>query len=115
MGKHFIVVPRFFWCTFFSIIIFTLAWGGRNKLYTIFGNFLPLLGYWTISFGCILFIEQFFFRPKLGGYDLSAWQDQSRMPWGLAGVGALAVGIGFSFLGMVQTWVCNRVEFLFLD
>ena len=27
------------------------------------------------------------------------------MPWGIAGTGALLIGIGFSFLGMAQTWV----------
>lgn len=45
------------------------------------------------------------------GYDLSAWQDQKRMPWGLAGTGSLFIGIGIYFLGMAQTWVSC---FLFL-
>ena len=98
-------VPRFVWCAVLSAIILALAWGGRNVLYSILENFLPLLGYWTICFGCILFIEHFWFRPRNGGYDLTGWQDQKRMPWGLAGVGALIIGIGFSFLGMAQTWV----------
>ncbi|KAL9119205.1 MAG: hypothetical protein Q9187_004241 [Circinaria calcarea] len=97
-------VPRFVWCAVISAIILALAWGGRDVLYTILQNFLPMLGYWTICFGCILFIEHFGFRPRNGGYDLSGWQDQKRMPWGLAGVGALVIGIGFSFLGMAQTW-----------
>lgn len=63
------------------------------------------MGYWTLAFGSILFIEHYWFRPRLGGYDLNAWQDQKRMPWGIAGTGALLIGIGFSFLGMAQTWV----------
>lgn len=67
---------------------------------------MPLLGYWTIAFSVILFIENFYFRPKLGGYDISGWQDQSRMPWGIAAVTTLLGAIGLSFVGMDQTWVC---------
>lgn len=102
-GKHFMAIPRFLWCSLLSAILLAISWGSRDKLYTILENFLPLLGYWTICFGCILFIEHVYFRPHLPGrYDLAGWQDQKRMPWGLAGVGALLIGIGFSFLGMNQ-------------
>ncbi|OBT66050.1 hypothetical protein VE03_03264 [Pseudogymnoascus sp. 23342-1-I1] len=104
LGKHFIAVPRFVWCTLLSAATFALAYGGRNVLEEIINNLLSILGYWTLAFALILFIEHFWFRPRLGGYDLSAWQDQKRMPWGLAGTGSLLIGIGFSFLGMAQTW-----------
>ncbi|OBT93536.1 hypothetical protein VE01_08294 [Pseudogymnoascus verrucosus] len=104
LGKHFIAVPRFVWCTLLSAATFALAYGGRNVLEDIINNLLSILGYWTLAFALILFIEHFWFRPRLGGYDLSAWQDQKRMPWGLAGTGSLLIGIGFSFLGMAQTW-----------
>lgn len=111
LGKHFIAVPRFVWCTLLSAATFALAYGGRNVLEDIINNLLSILGYWTLAFALILFIEHFWFRPRLGGYDLSAWQDQKRMPWGLAGTGSLLIGIGFSFLGMAQTWV-GRLLFL---
>ncbi|KFY15557.1 hypothetical protein V492_01898 [Pseudogymnoascus sp. VKM F-4246] len=104
LGKHFIAVPRFVWCTFLSLATFALAYGGRNVLEEIINNLLSILGYWTLAFALIMFIEHFWFRPRLGGYDLSAWQDQKRMPWGIAGTGSLLIGIGFSFLGMAQTW-----------
>ena len=90
-----------------SAVVLALAWGGRNKLEAIIDNFLAILGYWTLAFGLILAIEHFWFRPRLAGYDLSAWQDPTRMPVGLAGTVALLIGIGFSFLGMAQTWVCS--------
>lgn len=83
-----------------------LGLGGRTVLETILNNFLSLLGYWTVAYAVILFEEHYYFRQYiLDGYDLSAWQDQSRMPWGLAGTFALLGGIAFSFLGMDQTWV----------
>lgn len=110
LGKHFIAVPRFIWCAVMSAITLALALGGRSKLETIINNLLPILGYWTLAFACILFIEHYWFRPRLGGYDLSAWQDQKRMPWGVAATGALLIGIAFSFLGMDQTWVSLLIK-----
>lgn len=105
LGKHFVAVPRFFWCTFLCLVTFALAYGGRNVLEQIINNLLSILGYWTLAFAVILFIEHFYFRPQIGGYDLTAWQDPQRLPPGLAGTGSLLIGIGFSFLGMCQTWV----------
>lgn len=110
-GKHFIAVPRFVWCTLLSAGTFALAYDGLNVLEDIINNLLSILGYWTLAFALILFIEHFCFRPRLGGYDLSAWQDQKRMPLGLAETGSLLIGIGFSFLGMAQTWA-SRLLFL---
>ncbi|RAQ45676.1 nucleoside transporter [Aspergillus flavus] len=108
-GKHFLAIPRFIWCALTSAIVLALAWGGRNKLEAIIDNFLAILGYWTLAFALILAIEHFWFRPRLGGYDLSAWQDPKRMPVGIAGTAALLIGIGFSFLGMCQTWYVSPV------
>ena len=104
-GQHFIAIPRSVWCTLLSVIVIALALGGRDQLEAILNNLCSLLGYWTLAFGGVLFIEHFWFRPRLGGYDLTAWQDHHRMPWGAAGTGTLILGIGVSFLGMNQTWV----------
>lgn len=104
-GKHFLAVPRFVWNTLLAAISLGLAWGGRDSLENIISDFLSLLGYWTICFGLILAIEHFWFRPRIGGYDLEGWQDQDRMPLGIAGCISLAFGFGVSFLGMDQTWV----------
>lgn len=71
----------------------------------ILTNLLSILGYWTLAFAEILFLEHFLFRPRLGGYNVYAWQDPKRLPLGLAGSVSLLIGIGFSFLGMAQTWV----------
>lgn len=107
LGQHFIAVPRFIWSTILALVIFALAYGGRHVLEEIINNLLSILGYWTLAFAMIMFIEHFYFRQRLGGYDLGAWQDPKRLPVGLAGTTSLLIGIGFSFLGMAQTWVSS--------
>lgn len=111
-GKHFMAVPRFVWNTLLAAISLALAWGGRENLVDILTDFLSLLGYWTICFATILAIETFWFRPRNGGYDLEGWQDQDRMPFGIAACMSLFLGIGVSFLGMNQTWVSHSTTVL---
>ena len=113
-GKYFMAVPRFVWNTLLAAISLGLAWGGRDKLEDIISDFLSLLGYWTICFGVIVFIEHFYFRPRIGGYNLERWQDPKSVPLGIAGMFTLALGIGVSFLGMNQTWVSTYYAFSFL-
>lgn len=84
-------------------LCFSLRW--PKCLEEIINNLLAILGYWTLGFAAILFIEHFYFRPRLRGYDLTAWQDGKRLPVGVAGTTSLLIGIGFSFLGRCQTWV----------
>ncbi|RAK95312.1 purine-cytosine permease family protein [Aspergillus ibericus CBS 121593] len=104
LGRPFRAVPRMAWCGLVSLVVLALAWGGRHQLEDILNDFLALLGYWTLAFGLILAIEHFWFRPRLGGYDLEAWQDPKRLPVGMAATTALLLGMGFSFVGMDQTW-----------
>ena len=91
-------------------VTLALAWGGREELEAIFANLLPLLGYWTMAFGIIIAIEHFWFRPRIGGYNPEDWQDQAKMPLGLAATFSLLSGMGFSFLGMSQTWVRHAIR-----
>ncbi|KAF2670966.1 hypothetical protein BT63DRAFT_370758 [Microthyrium microscopicum] len=98
-AKHFMAVPRFVWNAILAAISLALAWGGREHLSDVIVDFLSLLGYWTVCFGTILAFEALWFRPRNGGYDLEGWQDQDRMPLGIAGCLSLAIGFGMSFLG----------------
>lgn len=113
LGPHFVAVPRFAWCTILALVTFALGYGGRHVLEKIINNLLSILGYWTFAFALIMAIEHFYFRPRLGGYDLTAWQDPKRLPHGLAGTTSLLIGIGFSFLGMCQTWVSRIALFIY--
>jgi purine-cytosine permease-like protein len=81
-----------------------LAIAGKSSLSKIVTNFVSLLGYWTISFTFILLIEDQWFR-RHEGYNLSAWDSPSKLPWGSAAVMALLAGyLGGGVPGMAQTW-----------
>jgi purine-cytosine permease-like protein len=104
LGHWFHAVPRFIWSLLVALVIGILAVVGKNHLSTIVSNFVSLLGYWTISFTFILLMEDQWFRRR-SGYNLSAWDTASKLPWGLAAVMSLLAGyLAGGVTGMAQTW-----------
>lgn len=108
MGHYFHAIPRFIWSFINALVIAVLAIAGKDHLSTIVSNFVSLLGYWTVSFTIILLIEDRWFR-RHEGYNLSAWDVPSKLPWGAAAVLALLTGyLAGGVTGMAQTWYIGK-------
>ena len=45
MGRYGEVVPRWIWCIAMTIVEIALSVAGRNVLYQVFENFLPIMAY----------------------------------------------------------------------
>ncbi|KXS98691.1 hypothetical protein AC578_1259 [Pseudocercospora eumusae] len=98
-------VPRFIWTLLCFGANVALALAGRNHLLTYLQNFLSLLGYWCTSYFVIVFSEHYFFRKaNFDNYDLAGWNDPQRVPLGIAGGTAFALGVIAWVMGMVETW-----------
>ena len=96
-------VPRFIWNTCGVIIYAACALAGRNSLSEIFTNFLALMGYWVAIWIAITLEEQLIFRRRRG-YDWAAWNQQEKLPIGIAALGAFLVGWAGAILCMAQKW-----------
>lgn len=109
LGHYFHAVPRFIWTFIFAVVVAVIAIAGQEHLSTIVSNFVSLLGYWTVSFTVILFVEDFFFRRRTG-YNLLAWDKPELLPWGAAAVLALFSGyLAGGVTGMSQTWYIGPI------
>lgn len=109
LGHWFHAVPRFIWSFLVALVVAVLAIAGKDHLSTIVSNFVSLLGYWTISFTLILLIEDRWFRRR-EGYNLSAWDQVGKLPWGVAAVMALLIGyLAGGVTGMSQTWYIGPI------
>lgn len=98
-------VPRIIWTLLVFVGILLLGIAGRDKLLAYLENFLSLLGYWNTSFFVILCSEHYLFRGgDLANYDLTAWNQPSKLPIGIAGLTGFLLGVVGWVLGMVQTW-----------
>lgn len=112
LGHIFHAVPRFIWSFLVALVVAVLAIAGKDHLSVIVSNFVSLLGYWTVSFTIILLVENEWFRkghPE-HGYNLSAWNDPSKLPVGLAAVTSLLAGyLAGGLPGMSQVWYIGPI------
>ena len=113
LGHYFHAVPRFIWSLIFAVVVAVLAIAGQQNLSTVVSNFVSLLGYWTVSFTLILLLEDRVFRRR-EGYELTAWDQPSRLPLGVAAVTALLAGyLAGGVTGMSQTWYIGPIAAMF--
>ncbi len=103
LGKVWKAIPRYAWATVASVIYLVCAVAGRDHLFLIFQNFLALMGYWLAMFIMIVLEEHLIFRRNRG-FDWAAYEDPSRLPLGVAALGAFLVGWIGPILGMYQVW-----------
>ena len=109
LGHYFHAVPRFIWSFLVALVVAVLAIAGQEHLSTIVSDFVSLLGYWTISFTFILLIEDLWFR-RHEGYNLFAWDQPDKLPWGAAAVFSLLVGyLAGGLPGMAQVWYVGPI------
>lgn len=101
-------VPRFVWNTFGVIIYTVCALAGRDHLSAIFTNFLALMGYWLAIWIAIILEEQIIFRRRTG-YDWTVWNQQNKLPVGIAALLAFLVGWAGAILCMAQVWYIGPI------
>ena len=117
LGHYFHAIPRFIWSFLVALVVAILAIAGQEHLSTVVSNFVSLLGYWTVSFTVILFLEDQVFRrtPERktnpsAGYDLTVWDDMRKLPLGAAAVTSLLAGyLAGGVTGMAQTWYVGPI------
>jgi len=104
-ARPFAKVPRTLWVLVVFGVVTAIAVAGRDHLLEYLENFLSLLGYWGTSYFVIVFIEHYWFRKgDFANYDLDGWNTPSKLPLGLAGLGAFLIGVVGWCLGMYETW-----------
>jgi purine-cytosine permease-like protein len=87
-----------------TIIYAVIAIAGRERLQSIFENFLSILGYWVCAYFVIIFQEHFLFRFRREEYNRDAWNTPKMLPRGFAAMLSFWIGIMGAFMGMSQTW-----------
>ncbi|CAK7221831.1 Vitamin B6 transporter [Sporothrix curviconia] len=106
LGRWCMAVPRSVW-TLLSVVIYTVcACAGRNELFTVFQNFLALMGYWVAMWLALIVEDELLFRRQRDGrsYDWSVWNERDKLPVGLAALAAFCVGWAGAVLGMYQSY-----------
>lgn len=105
LGRHAKLVPRWVWCLVLMLIELVCSVAGRDHLYNIFENFLPIMSYWVTPWVTIALEEHLLFHVLRGvPFDWTAWEDRRRLPLGIAALVSWLVGWAGAIVGMDQVW-----------
>lgn len=105
LGHYAKAVPRWAWSVVITLIVIVCSVAGRNHLFNIFENFLPIMSYWVCPWVTIALEEHLIFHVLRGvPFDWTAWEDKKRLPIGAAALIAWLVGWAGAIVGMDQVW-----------
>ncbi|KAH8812469.1 permease for cytosine/purines, uracil, thiamine, allantoin-domain-containing protein [Xylogone sp. PMI_703] len=110
LGRYPRKVPRWFWCVLITVVELVLSVAGRNKLYTVFENFLPMMAYWVCPWLIIVLEEHLIFHKLMGkSFDWSIYENKRRLPIGLAALLSFLIGFSGAIVGMYQIWYTGPI------
>ena len=66
------------------------------------------MAYWLTPFLTIMFLEHMLWRRGYA-YDVSAWEDPKRLPYGIAAITCWSVGTVLAILSMSQVWYVGPI------
>jgi purine-cytosine permease-like protein len=93
-----------------SYRIIPLAIVGQHRFYATLSNFLGIIGYWVGAYIAALLVEHFYFRGgDFSNYDVSVWNDPSKLPLGAAAIGASALSFALVIPSMEQAWYTGPI------
>ncbi|KAI8584592.1 hypothetical protein K450DRAFT_296090 [Umbelopsis ramanniana AG] len=109
ISSSLVKVPQWTWTILGCIVYTIIACFGADHFSDILENFLLILAYYVAPYAVVILLEHIVFRKKGTTYNLEDWNDQSKLPIGVAAVGAVIIGFGFALLGMSQVWLVGPI------
>lgn len=98
-------VPRFVWPLAATAIFLPLAIVGHSKFYETLTDFTSVLGYWaSLYLGVVLADHVVVRKREYASYDAKHWNQRSKLPPGLAAVGACCVSLAVVVPSIDQVW-----------
>ncbi|KJX94031.1 hypothetical protein TI39_contig4224g00003 [Zymoseptoria brevis] len=109
LSRYTQAVPRFVWTAVGTGVYIAIAIPGYSHFETVLENFMNFIGYWLAIYEGIALTEHFVFRRGFGGYAPEDYGVPSRLPPGIAAMGAFGMGVVGMVMGMSQTWFVGPI------
>ncbi|KAI0042823.1 NCS cytosine-purine permease [Auriscalpium vulgare] len=105
-----VIVPRYVFSILATAIVIPLAIVGQHKFYSTLSNFLGIIGYWAAAYVTALILEHLVIRRgDFSSYDLRHWNVPSKLPLGVAGLGAGIISFALVVPSMDQVWYVGPI------
>jgi NCS1 nucleoside transporter family len=105
-------IPRVVFSMVITAIVIGVAVEAAKSFFVNLENFLGVIGYWSAAFIGIVLVEHLLFRR--GSFvpyikDEEAWDEVTKLPWGVAAISAGISCLGLVVPGMAQTWFTGPI------
>lgn len=98
-------VPRYVFSLVFVVVVIPVGIRAAGEFFVNLENFVALIGYWSSAFLGVVLVEHWVFRgADCARYDVEAWDDAGRLPWGVAALAAGVLSFGLVVPSMAQVW-----------
>ncbi|KAM0497905.1 hypothetical protein D7B24_005359 [Verticillium nonalfalfae] len=103
-------VPRYIYAIVVTAIMIPVAIKAADDFFLSLENFVAVIAYWSAAFIGIVLVEHFVFRKaNYKAYNHDEWNDASRLPSGLAAIGAGFLSFGLIIPCMDQAWYTGPI------
>ncbi|EGY19234.1 purine-cytosine permease FCY2 [Verticillium dahliae VdLs.17] len=103
-------VPRYIYAIVVTAIMIPVAIKAADDFFLSLENFVAVIAYWSAAFIGIVLVEHFVFRKaNHKAYNHDEWNDASRLPSGLAAIGAGLLSFGLIIPCMDQAWYTGPI------
>ena len=120
-------VPRFVWTLLATCCYIAIAIPGYSHFESVLENFMLIIvrcltyarskytdnpsrkAYWLAIYEAVSLTEHFVFKKGFGGYRPEIYNQPSRLPPGIAAIGAFCFGVFGAVMGMSQVWFISPI------
>ena len=98
-------VPRFVFSIIYVAVCIPVSIQAAKSFFASLENFIFLIAYWSAAYVSVVATEHFVFRKgDCSTYVVEYWNQPSKLPTGLAAIGAMALSFGLVVPCMSQVW-----------
>jgi purine-cytosine permease-like protein len=103
-------VPRPLFSVVIIAIVIPLSMYAAVSFFDSLHNFVGVIGYWSAAVVAVLIVEHLVFRSgRYTSYDPALWNVGSKLPTGVAALGATALSFALVVPCIAQTWFVGPI------
>ncbi|KAL3426541.1 Purine-cytosine permease fcyB 1 [Phlyctema vagabunda] len=110
LHPFFLEVPRSVFTIIVTVILVPVSIKASRSFLHSLENFLGVISYWSAAFVAIMLVEFVHFRKMdYASYDHASWNVRSRLPSGIAALGAGLCSFALVIPSMAQIWYTGPI------
>lgn len=103
-------VPRNIFAIIYTVVVIPVSIEAAHTFFASLENFIYLIAYWSAGYVAVVGVEHFVFRRgDCSKYDPDNWDKPSKLPTGLAAIGAMGLAFGLAVPCMSQVWYTGPI------